>query len=286
MTTEISDVAVIGSGVMGHGIALVFAQNGYSVSLMDIEQTYLEKAVEKIKNILQKGVSKGKITEQEYENTLTNIKITTDLEKAVKGKKLVIEAIIEDEKIKKELFQQLQNLCDVDSILATNTSAISITGISKSVKYPANVIGMHFFNPPNMMKLVEIVKGEKTAENVVATVKEIVKKMDKIPVLVNEAPGFIVNRLLWQFLNEAYKLVEQGVATKEDIDQAVKLGLNHPMGPFELTDYIGLDVMLAIGEYLETQLDTSYKPSQLLNKMVSEGKLGKKTQKGFYEYNK
>jgi len=270
MTTEISDVAVIGSGVMGHGIALVFAQNGYSVSLMDIEQTYLEKAVEKIKNILQKGVSKGKITEQEYENTLTNIKITTDLEKAVKGKKLVIEAIIEDEKIKKELFQQLQNLCDVDSILATNTSAISITGISKSVKYPANVIGMHFFNPPNMMKLVEIVKGEKTAENVVATVKEIVKKMDKIPVLVNEAPGFIVNRLLWQFLNEAYKLVEQGVATKEDIDQAVKLGLNHPMGPFELTDYIGLDVMLAIGEYLETQLDTSYKPSQLLNKMVSE----------------
>ncbi len=284
MVTEIKKIAVVGSGTMGSGIAQTFASAGYQVSLIDIKQEYLDKALAKIDKMLSRNVEKGRLTPKEKEQIINNISTTLDLEEGVKDVQLVVEAVIENEDLKKDIFGKLDKYCEPNTILASNTSAISITVLASVTNRPDKVLGMHFFNPPPVMKLVEIIKGEKTSDETIDLVTNVCKKLNKVPVPSNEAPGFIVNRLLWPFLNEAYQLLEEGVATKEGIDQAVKLGLNHPMGPFELSDYIGLDVMLDIGNYLYSKLGEKYKPKEILRKLVDDGKLGRKSGEGFYKY--
>ncbi len=286
MITEINRIVVIGSGTMGSGIALVFAQAKIDVVLVDVEQKYLDEGIERIKKFLNRSVEKEKITLQESNEIIKRVILSTNLEEAIKDVQLVIEAIIENEGAKKELFKELDSFCSDEVIFASNTSALSISNLADVTKRPSKFLGMHFFNPPQLMKLVEIIKGEKTSESVVENIVALCTRIGKIAVPSNEAPGFIVNRLLWPFLNEAYKLFENGVSDKEFIDTAIKLGLNHPMGPFELSDYIGLDVLLDIGKYLEEQLGVSYKPAKILSKLVNEGKLGKKTKEGFYIYDK
>jgi len=284
MSHKISKVAVVGAGTMGAGIAQVLAQKGLHVALVDIKQEFIDKGIERIKKFLTRSVEKGKISTEEMEKAISNISPYVNLEDAVDGVELVIEAIVENEEIKKDLFKKLDNICSSEVILASNTSAISITTLSEVTNRPDKVLGLHFFNPPAIMKLVEIIKGKKTSEETIQKAIEFCEYLGKTPVPSNEAPGFIVNRLLWKFLNEAYKLLENNVASKEGIDQAVKLGLNHPMGPFELSDYIGLDVMLNIGDYIASKLGDEYKPSEILRKLVEQGKLGRKTGEGFYKY--
>jgi 3-hydroxybutyryl-CoA dehydrogenase len=286
MIAEINRIAVIGSGTMGSGIALVFAQAKIEVVLVDVEQKYLDKGIEHIKKFLKRSIEKEKITPNESNEILKRIILSTNLEESTKDIQLVIEAIIENESAKKNLFKELDSICSDEVIFASNTSALSISSLADATNRPSKFLGMHFFNPPQLMKLVEIIKGKKTSESVVEDIVSLCTRLGKIAVPSNEAPGFIVNRLLWPFLNEAYKLFENGVSDKEFIDSAIKLGLNHPMGPFELSDYIGLDVMLDIGQYLEEQLGVSYKPAKILSKLVNEGKLGKKTKEGFYIYDK
>ncbi len=286
MIKEINKIAVIGSGTMGSGIALVFAQVKIEVVLVDVEQKYLDDGIERIKKFLNKSIEKEKITQQESNEVLKRVMLSTNLEEATKDVQLVIEAIIENEEAKKDLFKELDSVCSDEVIFASNTSALSISSLAGATNRPSKFLGMHFFNPPQLMKLVEIIKGEKTSELVIDNIVALCARLGKTAVPSNEAPGFIVNRLLWSFLNEAYKLFENGVSDKKHIDTAIKLGLNHPMGPFELSDYIGLDVMLEIGKYLEEQLGTSYKPAKILSKLVDEGKLGKKTKEGFYIYGK
>ncbi len=284
MITEINRIAVIGSGTMGSGIALVFAQAKINVVLVDVEQKYLDNGLERIKKFLNKSIEKEKITQQESDEILKCVMLSTNVEEATKDVQLVIEAIIENEEAKKDLFKELDSVCSNEVIFASNTSALSISSLADATNRPSKFLGMHFFNPPQLMKLVEIIKGEKTSELVIDNIVALCARLGKTAVPSNEAPGFIVNRLLWSFLNEAYKLFENGVSDKKFIDTAIKLGLNHPMGPFELSDYIGLDVMLEIGKYLEEQLGASYKPAKILSKLVDEGKLGKKTKEGFYIY--
>ena len=286
MITEINRIVVIGSGTMGSGIAFVFAQAKIDVVLVDVEQKYLDEGIERIKKFLNRSIKKEKITHRESNEILKRIILSTNLEEATKDVQLVVEAIIENEAAKKDLFKELDSFCSDEVIFASNTSALSISNLADVTKRPSKFLGMHFFNPPQLMKLVEIIKGEKTSESVVADIVTLCARIGKIAVPSNEAPGFIVNRLLWPFLNEAYKLFENGVSDKKFIDTAIKLGLNHPMGPFELSDYIGLDVLLDIGQYLEEQLGMSYKPANILSKLVKEGKLGKKTKEGFYVYDK
>jgi len=284
MSSSFTKVAVIGSGTMGSGITIVFASAGINVNLVDVEKRFLEEGMKKVRKFLDVSVKKEKITKEEQDSILERIKPELDLEIATEEIQLVVEAIIEEEESKKELFKKLDLLCTGDVIFASNTSAISITSLSSVTRRSDKFIGMHFFNPPTIMKLVEVVIGTNTSKSTVEKIMELCKRLGKEPVPSNEAPGFIVNRILWQFLNESYKLLESGVAEKENIDKAVKLGLNHPMGPLELSDYIGLDVMLHIGDYLADQFGDTYKPALILQKLVKEGKLGKKTGTGFYNY--
>ncbi|NPD87201.1 MAG: 3-hydroxyacyl-CoA dehydrogenase family protein [Asgard group archaeon] len=284
MTTEITKVVVVGAGTMGSGIALVLAQAGIEVNLVDTEQKYLDSGENRIRRFLEGSVKREKMTQEKAEEIMNLINPMLDLSNAVEGIQIVIEAIVEDELTKKALFKKLDDLCDAGVIFASNTSAISITELASVTKRKGKFVGMHFFNPPTLMKLVEIIKGEQSEEIFVERIKSLCVKLGKIPIPSNEAPGFIINRLLWQFLNEAYRLLESGIAEAKHIDEAVKLGLNHPMGPFELSDYIGLDVLLQIGEYISEQLGEEYTPVNLLKLMVDEGKLGKKTGKGFYDY--
>ena len=284
MTTEITKAAVVGAGTMGSGIAMVLAQAGIEVNLVDTEQKYLDSGEDRIRKFLEGSVKREKMTQENAEGIMNHINTMLDLPKAVEGIQIVIEAIVEDELAKKTLFEKLDDLCDVGVIFASNTSAISITELASVTNRKGRFVGMHFFNPPTLMKLVEIIKGEQSEEVIIERIKSLCIKLGKIPIPSNEAPGFIVNRLLWQFLNEAYRLLESGIAEVKHIDQAIKLGLNHPMGPFELSDYIGLDVLLQIGEYISEQLGDEYTPANLLKLMVEEGKLGKKTGKGFYDY--
>ncbi|MEM3873727.1 MAG: 3-hydroxyacyl-CoA dehydrogenase family protein [Candidatus Bathyarchaeia archaeon] len=283
---EVKRIAVLGAGLMGHGIAQVAAQVGkYEVYLRDIEQRFVENGMNMIRNSLQKFLSKGQITEAELNETLARIHPTTDLKEAASEADLVIEAIPENVELKKATFREVDALAPPHAIIASNTSSISITELGSATKRPEKVCGMHFFNPPQLMKLVEVIRGAKTSDETVQTVLDVVHKMRKETVLVKkDCPGFIVNRILIPALNEAVALYWEGVADRDDIDKAIKLGLNWPMGPLMLLDYIGADTTLAIAEVLERELDPKFHPHPGLKQMVRANLLGRKTGKGFYDW--
>lgn len=278
------NVMVIGSGTMGSGIAQVLAENNHKVILRDLSQNSLDKGMNLIEKNLSKNVQKGKLSEEQKQIVLDNIVVSTDIELA-KDCDLVIEAIVENMEIKKNLFKQLDEICKEETILATNTSSLSITEISVATARPDKVIGMHFFNPVPVMKLVEVIDGQLTSKETHQKIEELTKQINKTPVTVSEAPGFVVNRILIPMINEAVGILADGVASAEDIDNAMKLGANHPIGPLALADLIGNDVCLAIMEVLYDEFkDSKYRPHPYLRKMVRAGLLGRKSKKGFYDY--
>jgi 3-hydroxybutyryl-CoA dehydrogenase len=281
----IKNVTVIGAGTMGNGIAHTFAQSGYSVTLVDVGQEMLDRATQTIANNLARQVKKGTLTEDDQKATLGRIKTSTDLAASVKNADFVIEAATERYELKKQIFQTLDTNAPESVILATNTSSISVTELAATTKRATHIIGMHFFNPVPVMKLVEVIRGLATTDDVFATVKQLTEALGKTPVEVNDSPGFVSNRILMPMINEAIYTLMEGVAKAEDIDTVMKLGMAHPMGPLQLADFIGLDVCLAIMNVLHEGLgDSKYRPCPLLKKMVAAGRLGKKSGEGFYQY--
>ena len=279
------NISVIGSGTMGNGIAHVFAQYGYQVSLIDVNADALKRAIETITKNLDRMVSKGTITEELKASTLSNLTNFTDLQEGVKNAELVVEAATENPTIKKKIFADLGQFTPANAILATNTSSISITEIGVASGRANKVIGMHFMNPVPVMKLVEIIRGYQTEDEVCNIIVDLSKKIDKVPTLVNDYPGFIANRILMPMINEAIYSLYEGVAGVEEIDTVMKLGMAHPMGPLQLADFIGLDVCLAILNVLHDGFgNPKYAPCPLLVKMVTAGELGVKTKSGFYNY--
>ena len=279
------NISVIGAGTMGNGIAHVFAQNGYSVNLIDISQDSLKKGMAKISGNLDRMAVKELITAAEIEATLSRITTYSDLEKGVMQSDLVVEAATENLDLKLSIFKQLDELCAEHTILATNTSSISITQIAAVTRRPEKIIGMHFMNPVPIMKLVEIIRGYSTADEVAHTIMELSKKLGKHPTLVNDYPGFVANRILMPMINEAIETLYNGVAGVGEIDTIMKLGMAHPMGPLQLADFIGLDVCLSILNVLyEGFKNPKYAPCPLLVNMVNAGKLGVKSGEGFYDY--
>jgi 3-hydroxybutyryl-CoA dehydrogenase len=280
-------ITVIGSGTMGNGIAHTFAQYGFRVALVDINQDALDRAIQTITGNLERQVNKGTIDEALKTETLSNITTFTDLKLAVAKADLVVEAATENPEIKLNLFKQLSEFCGDDVILASNTSSISITKIASVTKNPGNVIGMHFMNPVPLMKLVEVVRGYATTDEVTGIIMELSRMLNKVPVEVNDYPGFVANRILMPMINEAIYALYEGVAGVEDIDTVMKLGMAHPMGPLQLADFIGLDVCLAILNVLYNGFgNQKYAPCPLLINMVTAGHTGVKSGTGFYQYTK
>ena len=280
----IRQISVLGSGTMGRGIAYLAAVAGYDTVLFDVEAEALDGARASIDSTLRKGVEKGKLSEAAAQEAIGRLQLVGDLEPAVNGADLVVEAVPEEFDLKRDLFAQADLFCGPQTILASNTSSISITELAKNVERRERFVGMHFFNPPHVMKLIEIVRGERTADETVDTVREVAEKMGKTAIVVRDSPGFATSRLGVAIGLEAIRMLEEGVASAADIDRAMELGYNHPMGPLRLTDLVGLDVRLGIAEYLASTLGPRFEPPQLLREKVAAGKLGRKTGEGFYKW--
>jgi 3-hydroxybutyryl-CoA dehydrogenase len=284
MQKQIVNIGVIGAGAMGHGIAQVFAQAGYDVKLNDVSLDFVNRGISRIEGNLRRSVEKGRISDAERKQTLSRITPAGDLSE-FRDRDLVVEAALEKIEVKSELFQRLDKICPQDSILASNTSSIPITQLAALVSDSNRVAGMHFFNPVPVMKLVEIVRALQTSDDTVEKIRQVSSTLGKTAVVVKDSPGFISNRILCPMINEAIFSLEEGIATREDIDTVMKLGMSHPMGPLELADFVGLDIVLDVLEVLHREFqDPKYRASPLLRQMVRAGYLGRKSGRGFYEY--
>ena len=280
----IRNISILGTGTMGRGIAYLAVLSGFDTFVFDVDDGALDAAKASIESTLRKGIEKGKVTQSASEEALKRLQLVPDLEPAVSGADLIIEAVPENFDLKKELFAQADLFCGPETILASNTSSISISKLAGTVERRDRFVGMHFFNPPHVMKLIEIVRGERTSDETVEQVRAVAESMGKTAIVVRDSPGFATSRLGVAIGLEAIRMLEEGVATAEDIDRAMELGYNHPMGPLRLTDLVGLDVRLGIAEYLAATLGPRFEPPQLLRDLVAQGKLGKKTGEGFYKW--
>ncbi len=282
---EIKNICVIGAGVMGSGIAQLAATHGYHVNLVDINEEILKKAKASIdKNLNRFFVAKDKMSDEEAKKILSRIHLSTNRDEAIKDVQIVIEAVFEDMALKQQILSDLDEKCDKEVLLASNTSSLSITDMALKAKNQERIVGIHFFNPAPVMKLIELIKSKNTSEKTLKIAKDFSEGLNKTVVTVNDSPGFITTRLIYVLCNEAINMKQEGIASTEDIDTAVKLAFNFPMGPLELSDLVGNDIYLHIGEYLTEKLGQNYQPSQLLNKMVKDKYIGRKTKKGFYNY--
>ena len=282
---DIKNVCVIGAGAMGSGIAQLAATHGYNVNLTDISEEILKKAKASIdKNLDRFFVAKNKLSNEEAKKILSRIQLTTNRDEAIKDVQIVIEAVFEEMALKQQLLSDLDEKCNKDVLLASNTSSLSITDMALKAKNQERIVGIHFFNPAPVMKLIELIKGKNTSNEMLERAKKFSESLNKTVVTVKDSPGFITTRLIYVLCNEAINMKQEGIASTEDIDTAVKLAFNFPMGPLELSDLVGSDIYLHIGEYLTEKLGQNYQPSQLLNKMVKDNHIGRKTKKGFYNY--
>jgi len=282
---EIKNICVIGAGAMGSGIAQLAATHGYHVNLVDLNEEILKKAKDSIdKNLNRFFVAKDKISNEEAEKILSRIRLTTNRDEAIIDVHIVIEAVFEDMALKRQLLSDLDEKCDREVLLASNTSSLCITDMALNAKNQERIVGIHFFNPAPVMKLIELIKGKNTSNEMLERAKKFSESLNKTVVTVNDSPGFITTRLIYVLCNEAINMKQEGIASTEDIDTAVKLAFNFPMGPLELSDLVGNDIYLHIGEYLTTKLGRNYQPSPLLNEMVKDNYIEQKKKKGFYNY--